>query len=445
MSVQLTGTYGFFTRAGAFIGEYNRVAAQYGSDLTSGFQSIWTQFASSNQAAVENLPSAVAVYRNTGVQYQNTLQADANLAALLQVADTESVNPYTFPQAINVVRNQMALDGSSINRPTLGSSVTGGASNDGDTVVVVSTTNIFGEPLDMTYNETFALTVTQSGTSFTGSVAAVGQLAVGINSYNWPQGSGASATVPITDPATDGVVTDGGYADWEGTGDNTPTNWDILNGSAGVTVFKSVAGGVRTGTDAAQITSDGSQATQLAQNVSLQINTVYAVTFQAKINTITGTGTFRIALSDGDGNILTDDAGTSLSYTRDLNGQIDTTYTQFTAFFSTPRQLPETVRVQIGTSVAATAGRVITFDLVQIVAATALYGPAGTGTYGPFCAAFAGVAAPATGDTYSVVFTNSLGTQSFVWGSERLYGMRANGLYYPSSVSPNISDSLVTH
>lgn len=445
MSVPLTGTYGFFTRMGAFIGEYNRVASAYGSGVTSGFQSIWTQFATSNQQAVENLPSAVEAYRNTGLQYQNTLQGDAQLASLLQVADDTSVNPYTVPQSIQVLRNQMALNGSSINRPTLGSTVTDGSSNDGDAVVVVSTTNIYGEPLDMTYNETFTLIATQSGTGFTGTVAAVGELAVAINSANWPGGSGASVSIPITDPAADGVITDGGFANWEGTGDNTPSDWTIVNGDAGVTVFKSVAGGVRSGTDAAQITSDGSQATQLAQTVSLEPNTVYAFTFQAKIDTITGTGTFRIALSDGDGNILSNDAAASLSYTRDLNGQIGTSYSQFTVFFSTPRQLPETVRLQIGTSVAATAGRVITFDLVNGVAATPLYGLAGSGTSGPFAACFAGSTAAATGDTWTVVFTNSLTTRSFVWGMERLFQMRANGLYFPSSVTPSISDTLVTN
>lgn len=41
MSVTLTGTGGYFTRSGAIIGEYNRVAALYGSAATTGFNAIW--------------------------------------------------------------------------------------------------------------------------------------------------------------------------------------------------------------------------------------------------------------------------------------------------------------------------------------------------------------------------------------------------------------------
>lgn len=447
MAVTLTGTGGFFTRAGAFIGEYNRVSSLYGSALDEGFLSIWAQFASTDQAAVQNLPGVVDQYRTSGQNYQATLGIDAQTASLLQVARDTSVVPYTPAQAFRVLRQQMIDAGADINRPTVTATVTADGDNDGNTLVVASNTNIYGDPIDSVYAETLTLTATQYSTSYSGTIAAVGAAQVVPSAYNWPQGSGTSVSVPITDPAVDGIVTDGAFASWGGTGNNTPTNWSIDNGSAGVTVFKSVAGGVRTGTDAAQITSDGTQATQLSQAINVSPNTVYAVTFQAKINTTTATGTFRIAFTDGDGNLLSNDAGTNLSYTVGVNGGsgVDTTYKQFTAFFSTPRQLPVTVKIAIGTSVAATTGREITFDLVSAVAATPQYGVSGTGTSGPFIAAFANSLPSATGDVWSLVWTNSLGTQSFVWGLERLYNLKGSGVYMPSDVSPSISDTLVTH
>lgn len=443
MPLNFTGSEGYFTRLGVLAGEYNRVAAVYGTGLTAGFQSIWNQYASSDQAAVQNLPDAVTAYRNTGLQYQSTLQGVAQTSSLLQVSDSQTVNPYTVPQSIRLVALAMDASAQSINRPTLTSSVASGAGNSSDTQFSVSTTNIYGDPLDMTYNEVFTITVTQSGTSYSGTAVAAGQNSVGANAWNWPQGSGATVSVPIGDPATDGIVTDGGFALWTNT--NTPTRWSIISGTAGSTILQDASGGVRTSTKCLEIVGNGSETTQVAQDVSLQINTVYAVTFQAKINTLTATGTFRVCLTDGNNVLLSNDAGTSLSYTRDLNGQITTSYQQFTVFFQTPRQLPSTVRLQIGLSVAATSGRQIRVDLVGMVAATPLYGSPNTGTSGPFISAFSGSLAPATGDTYTATFTNSLGTQSMVWGSERLYGMRNNGLYWPSSVSPSISDSLVTH
>lgn len=437
MSVSLTGYGGYFTRSGEIVGEYNRVTDLYGSALTAGFEGIWVQFASSDQASVQGLPSVVEQYRLSGQQYQQQLVTTGLTASLLQVSDDTSVVPYTYPQSVTVLAAQMRANGDSVNRPTLGASASAGGSNLGDTVVAVSTVNQYGDPLDMVMAETISAACTDSSQEYQETIQFTGEATVPPQSYLWPGGSGANAAVSAFDPAAGGVVTDGGFANWSG---NTPDDWTIVNGSAGVTVFKSSGGGVRSGTDAAQITSDGSSATQLAQDVSLNINTVYAVTFQAKINSVTATGTFRIALTDTNGTVLTDDAGNNLEYTRDVNGQIGTSYANFTAFFATPRQLPVAgVQVRVGTSVAATSGRVITFDLVGVVAATQLYNG------GPFAAAVAGADPTAFGDTWSVAVTNSLGADSFVRGSDRLYAFRDNGIYWPSSNSPTVPDSLITH
>src|SRR5262249_46190368 len=148
------------------------------------------------------------------------------------------------------------------------------------------------------------------GSSYQAPLQAVGQASVSSNAYNWPGGSGANVTFTVADGNVNAIVTDGGFNNWSGTGSNTPTDWTIANGKPGVTVLKSAAGGVR-GLNAAQITSDGSQATQLKQEVNLTVNTVYCISIYAKISSLTGTGTFRMALCDNNGNVLTDDAGNS--------------------------------------------------------------------------------------------------------------------------------------
>lgn len=439
-TIPLTGTGGYFVRQGAIIGEFNRVAALYGSALTAGFNSIWVQFASSDQAAVQDLPAAVTLYQNSGQQYQTTLVGDGQNAILLQVSDNVSVVPYTVQQAVGLVADQMVTNSQTIQRPTLTTAITPAAGNLGDTTLCSTTTNQYGDQLDMIFAETVTTTCTASTTgAYSSTVRAVGQASVPGSSNLWPAGSGANVSFSVVDPAAGGLVTDGGFASWGGTGNNTPTYWNIANGDAGVTVFQAAGGGVRSGTSAAQITSDGASATQLYQNVTLAVNTVYAVTFQAKINTTTATGTFRIALTDDNGTVLQDDAGNALSYTRNVNGQIGTAYATFTAFFSTPRQLPATVSLRVGTSVAATSGRVITIDLVTITAATQLY--AG----GPFVAAFAGDNTTAIGDYWTTVYTNSLGSNSFARGCDRLFNFRQLGVYYPSALSPTISDGLVSH
>lgn len=439
MSVTLTGNEGYFTRQGKIVGEYNRVADLYGPDLTDGFQGIWSQFVSSDQAAVQNLPDVVSNYRLSGQSYQATLQSDGSLASLLQVSRDTSVVPATLQQSFVMLIQQMVTASASIQKATIGSSVTPWGSNDGDATVAISTANQYGQQIDAIFPETIRVTCTAASTAFQETLSAVGEATVPTNSYLWPGGSGANVQFSILNPATSGIVTDGNFTTWEGTGDNDPTNWDIVDGAAGVTVFKESSGGVRVGSNAAKLLSDGSQATQLAQTVTLAINTVYMITVQAKVSASDGSGTLVMQVTDGDGNVLSDDQGNSLTYTRNMSAQVTTSYQCFTFFFSTPRQLPTTTKIEIGFGTAPTSGKSLFLSLAGVVAGTRLY------TGGPFIAAVSGSNRTAVGDRYDAVYTNSLTSQSFAVGMNRLYNTLSLGQYFPSANSPTISDSLVTH
>lgn len=447
MSVTLTGAEGFFTRRGVEIGAYNYVASLYGSPLTSDFQAIWSQYASTDQPAVVGLPGALEAFRQSGANYAQNIQAVGNTGAPLQVDRDFSLVPYTVTEAFTRIRTQMLATAQSINRPTLTTTVAAGSGNDGDTSFIASTTNIYGDPLDMTLTETFTVTCTSQGSGFSASFNIVGEAAVPENSWNWPQGSGVQTSVSVTDAAVDGIITGGDFETY--TVANTPDNWVIEDGSAGVTVFESAGTGVRTNTNNVYIQSDGAQNTQLSQSVSLTINTVYAYTFYAKMNSNSASGTCVFRICNGDtGVTLNDDAGNALVRTLNLNGgagEVTTSWQQFSGFFSTPRQLPSNVEVRIGYGVFGVSTRRLNLDLAQLVQATPLYGASGTGTSGPFVAAFAKTLPSAVNDTYTIDFTNSLTTQSFALGLERVYGLRELGVYMPSAVSETIPDSLVTH
>lgn len=453
MSINLVNSGdGWFNRMGSFAGEVNRSAALYGSGTDTSFQQIWSLYATSEQAAVEGLPTAVANFRLTAASYQQTLSDESQLSSILQANRNFPLNPYTFEESVEQVRAQMVATAQSINRPTLTSTVTAGGSNLGNTQIFVSTTNIYGDPLDTTFAETLTATCTQQGSGFGSSFQVLGEPALAVGAYNWPGGtstggSGASASLTTIDPAIDGLITNSALSTF--TVANTPDDWTIINGAAGTTVFESVSGGPRTGTNAVYLQSDGSQATQLSQTVSLQTNTVYALTFQAKMNTGSAAGNLTVKLyNPATAATINNDAGTALSASYTLNGgagNVGTSYAIFTVFFSTPRQLPSTVQLRIGYGVAATSTRQLYLALCQMIAATPLYGPAGTGSAGPYALAVSNTTYSAVNDVYSLTFTNSLGTRSFVWGLERLDGFRAKGLYLPSSTSPTISDSLVTY
>lgn len=438
MPIPWTGVGGFFTRAGAITGEYNRVASLYGSTLDVGFQSIWSQFASSNQSAVQNLPDVVAAYRFSGQQYQQTLQFSGSFAAILQTQDYYSVVPATLQQSFVVIAAQMRANSQTIQRATLTSTATPWASNVGNAKFILSTVNQFGDPIDTTYAETITATCISAGTNYQETFQAIGRAQISSSSHLWPGGSGGNTSFAVSDPNTTGLISDGGFELWNGTGNNNPINWDIINGSAGVTIFRGT-GGVR-GNYTAVITSDGASLTALAQSFNAAINTVYAVSVQAKMGSASATGNFAMCITDGNGTILNDDAGNPLSYTRDLNGQIGTSFAIITAFFAMPRTLPLITRVQYGFgTVAAIAARTLTLDLAGIVQATQLY------TGGPFVAAFAQATPNSVSDYYSLTFTNSLGSNSFAMGLQRMFNTPSLGVYFPSANSPTISDSLVTH
>lgn len=449
MSMDLTGTYGWFPRAGAFAGEFNRVAALYGSATDEGFQSIWSLFATSDQAAVQNYPDAVTTFRTTGGSYCGVLTADGQLASILQANRDDPLVPYDFPTSINRVRAQMIADGATINRPTIAGTVAYDGDNLGDTKVFFSNTNIYGDPLDMTLAEVLTLTCTSQGNSFNATFGLKGEPTVLTSAWNWPQGSGVQTSVSVVDPgASGGTITNSSLNTF--TVANTPDSWTIIDGAAGTSVFEGTGDGVRSGNNAVYLLATGANTTKIAQAVTLQPNTVYAVTFQVKMNSNAAAGTLVVQLWNpaGSGAVLTNDAGDDLEVSYALNGgagEVTTSYQLLTVFFSTPRQLPSTVQLRIGYGTAATSTRELYVCNVQVFQPTPLYGASNTGTYGPWVCAVANTEVSAVGDVATITVTNSLTTRSFALGLERIYSMRGQGVYLPSSGSPTISDSIVTH
>ena len=167
MSITLTGTAGYFNRLGAFIGEYNRVAALYGTALTqTGFNSIWLQYASSDQAAVVGLPAAQASYIGTPNSYLNYLGQAAQISSQLQVNDNAPLNPYSYVQSVYNVITQMKATAQSVNKPTITSAIAAGGSNVGNPSFSTYVLNPYGVQSDTIYAEAVVATCTSPAASF---------------------------------------------------------------------------------------------------------------------------------------------------------------------------------------------------------------------------------------------------------------------------------------
>lgn len=443
MALTYTGTGGLYTRLGKEITEYDRVVSSYGSDLNSGVEAIWDQYPDSDEdgAAIDGLLLARENYRGVHSAYTGALVTAASNTVISQV-DREGfpLATKTLSAALTELRSQMITDGASLNQPTTTATVTAGGSNVGNGVVNVSLTNVYGDPLDMVMAETVRLTVSSDvssgGTQFAETMTVQGQPTVPSTDYRWPQGSGATGSLRFTDATATGLLTDGGFETWVSA---TPTYWTITAGAS--TVDKETVNIVR-GTYSLKITSDGSTLTTFRQQLSSAVapNKSYCLNLWAMMSSADASGVVRFRLTNSAGTTLTNDATTSLSYTRNTNGQIGTSMTQVSTFFQTPRNLPSSggVWLEIGFTTAPANTKVLYIDNVGLVEAAPLY------SGGPLVAAFSKSTANAVRDTYSVAVTNSLGYNSFVRALDRIFGVRALGVYLPTSGSPTINDNLIS-
>lgn len=444
MAVLLTGTGGVFQRLGDYVTELNRVVSGYGSALDSGVEEIFDQYpnATEEASAIAGLLPARDSYRGVHGSYTSALVTAARNTVIEQVNRDTPLPQKTFPAAITELKNQMVDSGDSINKPTLTATVTPWASNKGNAVINVSVINTLGNQTDMAFAEDIKFTVSSDvssgGTQFAETLTIAGEPLLSATNYNWPGGSGASGTMRIVDASNNGLITDGGFETWVGA---VPTYWTATTGAATVDKNTNATYLVR-GTYSLKITSDGSTLTTIRQQLSSAVapNTVYALNLWAAMSAADASGAVRFRLTDSGGTVLTNDAGDSLTYSRDTNGQIGTSLTQVTTFFQTGRQLPTSggVWLEIGFTTAPASPKVLYLDHLGFVSATQLY--AG----GPFVAAFSKSTSNANGDYYTLAVTNNLGTRSFVRSLDRWLDLRTNRLYIPTASSETVSDTLIS-
>lgn len=441
MAITYTGQDGFAVRLGTIISELNRTVAGFGTDLNTYVDAIASGYRSNDQIVTDTLFSTRDAYRGVHSSYLGALQTIAQNTAIEQSNRDTPLAAKTLLNAVKAIRADMVANSQSFKRPTLGTTVTAGSGNNGNTVLGVSTTNNLGDPLDMVMAETLTITCTNDvdtgGTQFGEALSVAGQPLKSVFDYQWPGGSGATGSFTVTDAAVNGIVTDGSFESWGGTGNNTPTYW-VTSGSGtyGTNILRDTS--VVRGNYAAQLSSVGSVTTRLKQELTtLEPATVYAFNAWMKVSASDGSGVVRVRLMDGTGTTIADNAGTDNSYTRDISSQIGTSYTQVTVYFRTPKQLPDQVFLEFGFSTAPSGTRTLNVDLLTLVKAVQLY------SGGPYAAAFSKDDATTKDDFWTAAVTNSLGTDSFVRSFDRVYGMRQLGQYFVTATSPTLADTLI--
>lgn len=442
MAISLTGTGGCFSRIGKFLKEINRVCSGIGVNLDDGVEGITDQFADDDQLAIDGLQTDKVTYRGTPATYLTALGEYAADAVIAQVNRDVTLSSAAIVPALTELIEQMETSGDSIQRPTTTATVTAWGSNLGDTVFKASLTDAYGQPLDQVFAEDIKVRVTadsaNGGTAWQETLTITGEGAASVTSPDYPLGSGASTTMTVANASnTSNLLTNADFETWSGTGNNTPGTWTIATGTAGTHIFRESSNVLRDNY-AAKFTSDGSALVTLKQAVTLSPNTVYGMVTYLKASATDGSGVFRVRLVNGSGTVISNDASTNLSTTLDMASSISTSaFTTMSTFFQTPRQLPDSVFLEVGYSVTPSSGKHIYVDSVTLAAATQAYDG------GPYFYAASRAAKSAQGDYWTVAVTTNANNNSFARGLDRLFNTRAEGLAFPSNSSPTISDSLI--
>lgn len=441
MAVSLIGNEGLFTRLGTIISEYNRVVSGYGTALNTGINNIFNQYASGVDAiAIDSLFATRDSYRTVHGTYLSQLVTVQTTTINEQVNRDTPLPTKSLNFSLPVLIAQMINTSDSLKAPTVTNTVTAASSNKGDGFLVVSTTDAYGKQLDNVFAESLIATVSTDkaggATAYSEVLSIVGQPAKSAGAYDWPGGSGANTSLTLTDPERTGLITDGGFENWTGTGNNTPVSWLIATGTAGTQILRDGTNKIRSNY-ACQIVSDGSTLTTIRQAVVLTPNTVYAFSYWGKLSALDGSGQFRIRLSDGS-TTLTDDAGNNLSSTKNTNGDLTTSFGKITGFFSTPRQLPTTVYLELGYTTSPASPKTLTIDNVGFVKASQAY------IGGPYIVGFSKATLNAKNDYYTIAITNDLSYNSLVRSLDRTLNTRQLGISFPTSSSPTVPDNLIS-
>jgi hypothetical protein len=185
---------------------------------------------------IATLGPAQTTWQGAGAGYFSALQTCGSQLIVNMVNNDTPLSPSNLTNALTELIAQMVADSQSVKSCIVGASVSIGAGNYGDGVLLFSTLDGEGRRLEYLPEETLTATVQAAGNAV--GVRIVGDPSVNANSQAWPAGSGANSTVTTVDAATTArnFVTNGGF-ETSTVLANAPDSWIISVGTPGTQIF----------------------------------------------------------------------------------------------------------------------------------------------------------------------------------------------------------------
>lgn len=438
---------------------------------------------SNDKPLIDGLYSQLNSFQNSCSGLLSYLSTLASATVIADVNAVTSLPDRSLSTALNELLNQMVAYGQTIVPNAISTFVNANTDNHGRAAWVVSTKTRTGQICANTFQEYLTAivindaqvggtaTVNREPVQIKGTVAVADTL-----SWTWPGGSGSNATIRAVDaaqqetPQNGNWLANGNFEDWPAP--NTPDSWVVNVGTIGTQILQSSISCY--GLYSLAFVGDSATHTSIYQGFGEETTITFppltqvAFNLWARCDIQPAAGVLQIALVDGNGNIIDDEAGTPNVVTQSLAplsfwgyglwgsgtwGNFDgggewgalpwgaflwgidcgNAYTPIGASFRTPSYLPENIRLQISLSTPLSTGSTLTIDRVCLTLPTQLY------TQGPSVAIFSGPLPLIKGDNYSFQFLNNENS-GFQQLFNRFFNTPSLGQLLPVGYPPNIPD-----
>ena len=455
MSINFNSTQGYFPRVGALIAAFQadvqRMSNQTVSptnatlggypvkSLGNDTSQVRAQFTSTNLDILDGWYSSVADRRTATSGWLTTLQGLVEAVGIEMAHDDVTLVNKTKDLAVAEIIRQMESGNVTVKKNVTSASVAAVSTNTGNCTVAANITGPDGVNREYVFAETIDIVIDsdsgRGGTAGSETATITGEPAVDPLDWNWPLGSGAGASITVTDPGVDAGQNLLTNSDFEDFTSGLPDDWTVVSGT-NATIGSSGVSYIPSGSTSLKFVGNGSAIQTIKQPFTsgvLEPNRVYATNFAVQANASCN-GTISISLVNNTTlAVINDDEGTANTLSIDMSLQTTSWNANNTFFFRTPKSLPS-------------AGVAFCINTTQAMNATAyLQGSMceATETYpgGPFLAVFRGSVDPIVGDKWEATISNDFGGK-LQTNHDRLLDMKSMGLQLPSSASPSINETL---
>lgn len=452
-------------KLGRAINNISSFQATLQTTLIDGSQGIFPQYSTEPDLAAvigDNWISLLGSLESPGAIMQQLAQQTINRMVYRdQPQLNQTLTSTNLLSSIAYVLQQMANQGATILKQNV-TATSNAFVGTGTGAVTVSTVRPFdGRTLENAYTEVLTFVCTSDSyiggaTAFNEGFSVNGEgIETDFFAFDWPLGSnaqiGLNAIDGDTSQGSNNLLNNSGFATFVS---NLPQFWTLIVGTAGTNIVPNSSISY-TGPNSMQWIGDGSTNIGIKQffNNSLGNNTTLTPQTQYSVNlwlrtggSAPSTGILQVSLvNEATGLILNDQAGTPNSFTVDLT-TLNTTWRAFNGFFRTPENTPANLSIRYQLTTPLNNGATVYF------AKTSMGNMAQAYLQGPFVALHSGntpfVQSPIA-DFATANVTNSRGAGGTLntWQTV-LFRLLSSAvgveLIWPSSVSPNVSDGLLS-